>query len=264
MSQSSRNDKYVEMHRYDLKARLLKKNHRKFNVLKGSKHIPLSLSSPYLYYESLLDHILRPNLKVLEIGSGTGTHTYFPLSKGSKVLASDISSESLNFLKDRFKNFKKLTVKVIDMEKINFSKNSFDVVISAGALSYGDNLTVAKEIYRVLKFNGYFICVDSLNHNPIYRLNRWIHYQKGQRSLSTLLHMPDCSTILTYEKIFKTVKVRYFGAASFLRPLLKLFFTEKMIKFFIDRIDSFFRVHKSAFKFVMIARKHEYKQRTTF
>jgi hypothetical protein len=87
MSQSSSNDKNVEMHRYDLKTRLIMKNHRKFNVLKGSKHIPLSLSSPYLYYESLLDHILLPNLKVLEIGSGTGTHTYFPLSKGSKVLA---------------------------------------------------------------------------------------------------------------------------------------------------------------------------------
>ncbi len=259
MSRSSSKDKYLEMRRYDLKAKLLKKNQTEFNNLQGSKTLPASLSSPYLYYESLLTRVLKSNSKVLEIASGTGTHTYFPLLKGSRVLASDISIESLKLLKVRFRNFKKLTIQVIDMENINFPDKSFDVVISAGALSYGDNLIVAKEIHRVLKFNGYFVCVDSFNHNPIYRLNRLIHYLKGNRSLSTLLQMPDCTSISNYEKIFKTVRVRYFGAASFLRPILKLFFTEKTIKFFIDRIDILFRTHKSAFKFVMIAKKHEYK-----
>ena len=34
---------------------------------------------------------------------------------------------------------------------------------------------VKKEIYRTLKKDGHFICVDSLNHNPIYRLNRFFN-----------------------------------------------------------------------------------------
>ena len=34
------------------------------------------------------------------------------------------------------------------------------------------------EIHRVLKKNGIFICVDSLNNNLIYRVNRWFHYIK--------------------------------------------------------------------------------------
>jgi ubiquinone/menaquinone biosynthesis C-methylase UbiE len=252
-------DKYAEMIRYNAKAKHLKNSVSRCIAFEGSKMIPVSLSSPYLYYESLLNRVLRPNYKVLEIGSGTGIHTYFSLSKGSKVLATDISKESLKLLKARLKNFRNLSIKVVDMEKINFPNESFDVVISAGALSYGDNMIVAKEIYRVLKVNGYFICVDSLNHNPLYRLNRWIHYLKGERSLSTLLRMPDCSLISEYKKMFKSVNVRYFGAASFLRPILKLFFTEKMIKLLIDRIDLLCGVRKSAFKFVMIARKHEYK-----
>jgi ubiquinone/menaquinone biosynthesis C-methylase UbiE len=259
MCRSAIKDKYLEMRRYDLKAKLLTKNVSGLNDLEGSKTLPKSLSSPYIYYESLLCRILKPNFRVLEIASGTGIHTYLPLSKSCKVVASDISIESLKFLRTRFRNFKNLSTKVVDMEKINFPNESFDAVIAAGALSYGDNLIVTREIYRVLKFNGYFICVDSFNHNPIYRLNRWIHYIKGDRSLSTLLRMPDCSTISNYEKFFKSVKVRYFGAASFLRPLLKLFFTEETIKFLIDRIDILFRSHKSAFKFVMIASKHEYK-----
>lgn len=259
MNRSLYNDKYTEMNRYHAMAKRLKNSVSKYISIKGSKMIPVSLSSPYLYYESLLNRVLRPNYKVLEIGSGIGIHTYFSLSKGSKVLATDISKESLRLLKARLKNFRNLSIKVVDMEKINFPNESFDVVISAGSLSYGDNLIVAKEIYRVLKFNGYFVCVDSFNHNPIYRLNRWIRYLRGDRSLSTLLRMPDDSLILNYRKIFKSVKVRYFGAASFLIPLLKLFFTENTVKFFIDRIDILFRIQKSAFKFVMIARKHGYK-----
>ena len=257
MSNFSVNDKDVEMNRYNAIAKSLKKSH--FILQRGSNNVPESLSTPYVHYESLLSRILKPNSKVLEIGCGYGLHTYFPLLKGANVVALDNSKDSLSLLKMRLKNFKKLTTRLADIEKINLPNNSFDVVLSAGVLSYGDNLVVAKEIYRVLKFNGYFICVDSLNHNPIYRINRWLHYLMGDRTLNTLLRMPDDSLILNYRKIFKSVKVRYFGAASFLRPFLKLFFSEKTIKLFIDRINFFIGVRKSAFKFVMIAKKHEYK-----
>jgi len=257
MSNFPLNDKNEDMRRYNSIARSQRKSH--FIVDKGSKALPESLSTPYVYYESLLSRILKPNSKVLEIGCGCGIHTYFPLSKDANVVALDNSIDSLSLLKIRLKNFKKLTTRFSDIEKMNLPNNSFDVVISSGVLSYGENLMVAKEIYRVLKFNGCFICVDSFNHNPIYRLNRWIKFLQGNRTLSTLRRMPDSQLILEYKKMFKSVKVRYFGAASFLIPFLKLFFTEKTIKLFIDRIDLFIGVRKSAFKFVMIAKKHEYK-----
>jgi ubiquinone/menaquinone biosynthesis C-methylase UbiE len=38
--------------------------------------------------------------------------------------------------------------------------------VSAGSLSYGDNDIVMNEIYRVLKLQGVFIAIDSLNNNP--------------------------------------------------------------------------------------------------
>ena len=55
------------------------------------------------------------------------------------------------------------------MEKLPFRDNSFDAICSAGSLSYGDNLIVMNEIYRLLKTGGSFIAVDSLNNNPIFR-----------------------------------------------------------------------------------------------
>lgn len=60
---------------------------------------------------------------------------------------------------------------VADMEQLPFENESFNIVTSAGSLSYGYQIKVDYEIRRVLKPNGFFICVDSLKHNPIYKIN---------------------------------------------------------------------------------------------
>jgi ubiquinone/menaquinone biosynthesis C-methylase UbiE len=67
----------------------------------------------------------------------------------------------------------------------------------------GDNDKVLDEIYRVLKNKGAFIAIDSLNNNPIYRLNRYLHYLKGERSLSTIARMPDLKLLRKYEQKFQ-------------------------------------------------------------
>jgi ubiquinone/menaquinone biosynthesis C-methylase UbiE len=43
------------------------------------------------------------------------------------------------------------------MEKLPFADQSFDLIVSAGSLSYRDNDIVMNEIYRVLKLQGVFI-----------------------------------------------------------------------------------------------------------
>jgi ubiquinone/menaquinone biosynthesis C-methylase UbiE len=132
---------------------------------------------------------------VLEIGAGMGENTKFLLATEAKVCATDISEHSLSVIEKRFNN-DKLTTKVADMEKLPFAGQSFDIIVSAGSLSYGDNDKVLDEIYRVLKNKGAFIAIDSLNNNPIYRLNRYLHYLKGERSLSTIARMPDLKLLL--------------------------------------------------------------------
>ena len=91
-----------------------------------------------------------------------------------------------------------------------FCDESFDVVVSAGSLSYGDNRVTAREIHRVLKNEGKFFCVDSLNNNPIYRINRgYIHFLRGHRTKSTLERMPNIKLIRLYEKQFGAVEVYF-------------------------------------------------------
>ena len=106
-----------------------------------------------------------------------------------------------------------------------------------------------------MKKNGIIIIVDSLNHHPIYRLNRLIHYYRDERSLSTLKRMPTVSLIKTYHNKFGKSDVTYFGSISWLTPLLSRIIRDTKVAKFSDFIDRLFRIRKSAFKFLMIAHK---------
>ena len=104
---------------------------------------------------------------------------------------------------------------------------------------------------------GVMIVVDSLNNNPIYRFNRYMHYLKGNRSKSTLVRMPTISLIDEYAKKFGHVEVKYFGVITWIYPLLSKVLTEKVLTEFSNWIDVVFNIKRSAFKFVMMAVKNE-------
>ena len=120
-------------------------------------------------------------------------------------------------------------------------------------MSYGDPNLVDAEIRRVLRPGGIFICVDSLNHNPLYRINRWLHYLRGNRSKSTLMRMPDLTRIKALGFGFSRVNVNYFGSLSFAMPLLSKFIGMHYAKVVSDCFDHLIGVRRSAFKFVLVA-----------
>ena len=141
------------------------------------------------------------------------------------------------------------------MESLPFKDNSFDVICSAGSLSYGDNSIVMNEIYRVLVKGGIFIAIDSLNNNPIYKLNRYIHFLLGNRSKSTLQRMPTIKLLEKYTAKFDNVEVEYFGSLTWLFPILKKFLNDDLIKDISSTFDKKINIKKSAFKFTIKAIK---------
>ncbi len=243
-------DKDVERDRYNKSA----KNALESNNLSSVNNLTLPLKSPYAFYQSVISNYAYGDSFVLEIGAGMGENTEFLLATGASVCSTDISENSLIVLSKRF-NADKLTTEVADMERLPFADRSFDMVVNAGSLSYGDNNTVLNEIYRVLKPKGVFIAVDSLNHNPIYRLNRYIHYLRGHRDLSTLQRMPTLKLFERYQLKFDKIETKFFGSISYLAPLMNRIFGECMSAKISDRIDRMISVKRSAFKFVMIAEK---------
>lgn len=250
-------DKEIERQRYDNRANKARQSLQKDGrSIHGAVSIAHVFRAPYKYYEALLDQVLGPNTAVLEIGSGTGEFTDVLLRSGAKVVATDISIRSLELLRLKYFDCPNLEIHTCDMENIPFENGIFDVVASAGSLSYGDNHLVLCHIHRLLKPGGVFICVDSLNHNPIYRLNRYIHFLRGDRSLSTLQRMPNCDLISKYQSAFGgAAVVQYFGSLSWLFAILAHVVSEHWLSDVSNRIDRLFRVRKSAFKFVLMVRK---------
>ena len=218
-------DKQAEKKRYELRAQKILNNNQFDLPQLGSKSVKLILRSPYLAYEKVIRDYIKPSHKVLEIGSGFGEHTYCLLKTNAKIIATDISKDSLKVLKSVFSKYvkkKRLIVKVADMESLPFENGTFDIVACAGSLSYGKSETVDYQIRRVLKSNGRFICVDSLNHNVIYRLNRFIHFLNGSRSKMTILNMPNINRLELIKENYNEVDINYFGSITYLLPLISI------------------------------------------
>ena len=244
-------DKNIEKKRYDDRAiKLIEAN---------NFEVPLGLHSYMMepidsYKKNLLANVFN-GARVLEIGAGMGENTEFLLNQGFNVHATDISSKSVEFLKKKYAPYSLFEAEVADMESLPFNDNSFDVICSAGSLSYGDNSIVMNEIYRVLVKGGIFIAIDSLNNNPIYKLNRYIHFLLGNRSKSTLQRMPTIKLLEKYTVKFDNVEVAYFGSLTWLFPILRKFLNDDLMKEISSSFDKKINIKKSAFKFTIKAIK---------
>ena len=93
-------DKLIEKERYDQRARALLKSENEFSYF-GSESVPIFIRTPYLFYEEKIKELIKPNMKVLEIGSGMGLHTYSLIKTGAHIIATDISPNSLQIIKKK-------------------------------------------------------------------------------------------------------------------------------------------------------------------
>ena len=250
------NDKEIEKERYDLRAdSYLSANFDTWSDNEYLLTIPVDMRSPYIFFKNVVSCYLDETKAVLEIGSGTGAVTNWLVHSGAAVTASDISPRSVEFLKRLYRRKKNFQALEADMEALPFADHSFDIVVSAGSLSYGDNETTMHEIFRVLRYGGTFICVDSLSHNPIYRMNRYLHYMFSRRTLSTLNRMPKVDMINRYRDVFGQAELRFFGSITWLFPLLRRLVGSDRTAQIGQWCDERFNVRKSAFKFVMVVTK---------
>lgn len=95
------------------------------------------------------------NKKVLDLGCGPGRYAKILSDKKAKVIGIDNSENLIEVAK---KEAPKAEFIVGDVEKLPFSNNQFDVVISPLVIGHlKDWNKVLKEVNRVLKKNGVFI-----------------------------------------------------------------------------------------------------------
>lgn len=101
--------------------------------------------------------------KILDLGCGTGRYSMFFAERGLEVFALDDSETALSALNKKLQNkaYKDLvTLKKANIDKIPYSENFFDIVISTRVLHHGYKKQIVKrfsEINRILKNDGFFI-----------------------------------------------------------------------------------------------------------
>ncbi|MDA7601978.1 class I SAM-dependent methyltransferase [Gammaproteobacteria bacterium] len=245
-------DKRKERSRYDsMSERILSIDKNELDALFLESRTRLHLQAPYRFYESLISQHLNDKKKVLEIGSGIGHYSGIIAKTGAKLFVTDISEASLKVASNVLADHDNINYRMADMEDLPFEDGEFDAICSAGSLSYGDFYQVKSEIKRVLKKEGLFICVDSLNNNPIYKINRYFSYLRGKRSLSTLNNMISTKMIDIYSEEFRIEDIKYFGSLSWLCSQLP---NNQLIANMSNNFDKYINAKSSCFKFVMKAR----------
>ncbi|EER36725.1 polyketide synthase [Histoplasma capsulatum H143] len=135
---------------------------------------------------ALLGHS-KPNMKILEVGAGTGATTQTILSglrtkEGnlaySKYTYTDISAGFFSAAKERFKEYPNLHFSVLDISKDpisqDFAPNSFDLVVATNVLHATPSLYDAlKHINRLLKPDGRLLLQE------LWSLNKFANYIWG-------------------------------------------------------------------------------------
>lgn len=253
-------DKQIEQERYNSKSANLLDSVEKDQLLLrtlGADNFPLYLRPPYHHYHELINQLTSSDTCQLDLCCGNGMHSFTGAKNGAKVIALDYAENSIIVGGARAELLGiPVDFRTADVQTLAFPDNTFDIITCAGSLSYLDHEIFIKEVYRVLKPGGSFICVDSFNHNPVYRFNRYIHYLRGERSFSTLLKMPNTSTIKLFDNIFSKIDVKYYGIFSFFGPLLKSFLSPETILRIIEKTDKWFSyIKKFSFKIVILAIK---------
>lgn len=249
-----KSDLDIEIERYSKRAQINKQNSKNLHVKKRKINL---IDAPYneVYFKSLIRNS-KKGFKLLEICCGEGQCSEPILENYKDITFADISKNSLDIIKRDFSSYMTDSIKFkeCNIENLPFDNEIFDIVACAGGLSYGDNNSVLNEIYRVLKPNGLFICIDSLNDNPIYKFNRYLHYIKGNRTKNTLKRMPDRKLLEYYHLKFGITNIIYSGKLIWiLYPLSKIIGYRKskfLSNFFDDILPNWM-----SFKFTMEAKK---------
>lgn len=244
-------DKETERRRYNNAAEQELSQSSPAELLEGVQGMQGHLHAPYRRWNQHIRDVVGTDAVVLELGCGTGRHTATVARSGARVYALDIAETALKAARLRAPD--RIIPICAEMSGIPLNGGTVDIVLAAGALSYDDPSRVDREIRRVLRPGGSLVVVDSLNHNPLYRFNRWVNYKKGNRSLSTIRWMPDQSRIRQLSNGFTHVSVDYFGAFNFLYPITSRILGAERAARFDESLERRIGSGRFAFKFVVRA-----------
>ena len=159
----------------------------------------------------------RSDIKILDIGCGTGAGTWFMAREGFSTIGIDGSSTAINKAKKRFQDEGLIRNFIIgDIEKIDYPNNHFDSIIDIVAIQHNKYLKIIKiveETYRVLKPGGKLFSMMVIKDSYGYGLGREVEKNtfdqitEGQFAGKGTTHFTDVDEVNKIYNIFKTLDI---------------------------------------------------------
>ncbi|AEM80000.1 MULTISPECIES: class I SAM-dependent methyltransferase [Thermoanaerobacter] len=146
-----------------------------------------------------IEKYLKPGMKILDLGAGTGEYSLYFAEKGYQVTAVDLVEKHVKRIKEKKKPYMKLDIfqgNALDLSR--FENNSYDIVLCLGPLYHlediGNRLKCIEEVKRVCKDDGMMLFAFINNDMVIVT--------------ETMCYQPDYLRKGNYDR--KTFKVRDF------------------------------------------------------
>jgi ubiquinone/menaquinone biosynthesis C-methylase UbiE len=158
---------------------------------------------------------VRPGLRIIDIGCGTGIYTNELCDAGAKVVGVDISPEMLAIAAEKNKRHgKNVSFVAGDAASLPFADGSFDMAVSISAMEFfADPAKCLQEMYRVVKPGGRLIVATLNSRNP-WALQRRIKARLKQ----TVFSHANFYSITDLRRLFKPHPLTAWRGCIFIPP----------------------------------------------
>lgn len=165
------------------------------------------------------------NKRILDIGCGVGSISFYLAQKGAKVTGIDLSANLIEYCKKEAKRRKlEIQFKEMNAQIPDFEDESFDIIVGSRVVHHIPEIEVFfKECMRLLKKGGFIAFIEPLKKNIIVELNRKI-FAPNKRTIHE--HPLLISDVLLAKSIFGNVEhYEYFllsPLAMFFKDFVKI------------------------------------------
>ncbi|MEJ5258002.1 MAG: methyltransferase domain-containing protein [Fervidobacterium sp.] len=131
------------------------------NFLERLKYDHIRENPRHSRVKDTLSKLVRPYIKVLDIGCGTGITSYFMASKGAIVTAIDLSDKLIEFAKQNSYH-SNITYIVADATKLELNRSDFDLITIVDSMEHIPQ-NIVNDLFKVIKNHSNSSTVIYLN-----------------------------------------------------------------------------------------------------
>ncbi len=184
----------------------LEKYYNKFNEEKrlNSRHGIVEFTITTMYIESVING--RKNLKIADIGAGTGKYSAYFADLGHEVTAVEPVKKNLSQIQTKNKNIKCLLGYA---DKIKMPDNYFDITLLFGPMyhlmSHEEKMKAVCEAKRITKKGGYILVMYLTNEYAF--ITYAIKEGNLRKCLDSKMIDKDFNTITTIKDLYSYVRI---------------------------------------------------------